>query len=1055
MYFNLFLTSILLIFFSSLAFFTPCLSSKPLVIDQDMENYIKSDNYQTDNYDAVNAAVKFGEVYGDWPLRRLASSPSSSFPSLLSNDHRSHRSLSSAPHTGSITFVYMLRSRPNDVFTEANLRSIRSFEESVKDLPSYGSYCRPVSFYTKDPANSTTCAEQASAITSWFFSPEGDLLDIPSTLTAAAQNGLLGFMDVFFSLDNLGSNLTRSSFYFEAPDEDALNEFFLNEVAPLAKRTNSASSSSSPEYQIVYYDNSGYLFGVDVNEAVLNDIQWSCLSFATVFLFVLLHTKSFFVSFFGMIGVTCSIPISLWIYKDVLGIDHMSILNFLSLFVIMGVGADDMFVFFDAYHSVSNDDDSGTLQGDVPARLGATFSRATSAMLVTSISTAASFFANVVSSLPVIREFGIFMGLVIVTNFVIIVIYFPSLVIIADRLPSICTSKKTKKNKKKPDPGGANGASSFDFGNNSNVGDDDSGDDDSGDDTDDDSNGGDDQVYNFSRESFLIDREQGWSRIDVMFHNTWFVVLYKLRLPITVLSVLAVFYAGYLSAVNIVPADKQPAFFPADHNNGLLEIIGQEYVAGRSINLEDSDAVAWGLIAATDDDDGGDGEGGSGGGGGSSSTGAPKTCPLVDGRLCSGSGTCNSLTVTCVCFIGFKGADCSSTSSTVQEDNGGVVGGDIVPSSTEWLFNQVAGEAGAPQVQTLSLVNSGGTPLNWYFVEGGASAGSFEAYMSENSDSLPPWLTLSQFSGSIAAGSVDTVTITLSPSEMERCFTETCTDEMSWTFIQTGAEATVQLMRVEMNRVGETLSPSASPTDSPSFSPTSFPTAAPTVTSSPTQAPTISTSSPSKTPTSSPTKAATCSDGEQNGEETTTDCGGSACPGCQAGGSCNADADCATGTECLAAVCSAPPPATLAPTSSPTQSPTTPAPTKNTCTNGGADGDESDVDCGGSDCSGCPIGGVCRVGGDCLTDTCDGSSFSCIGALTSAPTASPTAAPTKSPTMNPTAAPSPTPTKMPSAPPTLAPSPSPTAAPTLAPTLAPTTSPTLSPTLSPTITPTS
>ena len=111
-----------------------------------------------------------------------------------------------------------------------------------------------------------------------------------------------------------------------------------------------------------------------------------------------------------MLGVTASVPVTLWIFRDILGFTNISLLNFLSLFVIMGIGADDIFVFYDTYVVVANED--ADIQDDRPAHMARSFSRACSAMLVTSASTAASFFANFVSSLPVIKEFGIFMGIV-------------------------------------------------------------------------------------------------------------------------------------------------------------------------------------------------------------------------------------------------------------------------------------------------------------------------------------------------------------------------------------------------------------------------------------------------------------------------------------------------------------------------------------------------------------------------------------------------------------------------------------------------------------------
>jgi hypothetical protein len=41
-----------------------------------------------------------------------------------------------------------------------------------------------------------------------------------------------------------------------------------------------------------------------------------------------------------------------------------------------------------------------------------------------------------------------------------------------------------------------------------------------------------------------------------------------------------------------------------------------------------------------------------------------------------------------------------------------------------------------------------------------------------------------------------------------------------------------------------------------------------------------------------------------------------------------------------------------------------------TCTDGARNGNESDVDCGGSQCGGCPVGGLCRANGDCEGRIC-------------------------------------------------------------------------------------
>jgi hypothetical protein len=48
-----------------------------------------------------------------------------------------------------------------------------------------------------------------------------------------------------------------------------------------------------------------------------------------------------------------------------------------------------------------------------------------------------------------------------------------------------------------------------------------------------------------------------------------------------------------------------------------------------------------------------------------------------------------------------------------------------------------------------------------------------------------------------------------------------------------------------------------------------------------------------------------CSDGEQNGQETDVDCGGTECPSCLIGKKCGATSDCSAG-ECVSGICELP-----------------------------------------------------------------------------------------------------------------------------------------------------
>ena len=97
-----------------------------------------------------------------------------------------------------------------------------------------------------------------------------------------------------------------------------------------------------------------------------------------------------------------------------------------------------------------------------------------------------------------------------------------------------------------------------------------------------------------------------------------------------------------------------------------------------------------------------------------------------------------------------------------------------------------------------------------------------------------------------------------------------------------------------------------------------------------------------------------CSDGQTNGDETDEDCGGSCAP-CADGLVCSDDADCQSGfcdpqtNRCSSA---------------------------GDCSNEVLDGDESDIDCGGS-CPPCAVGQACAQDADCQSGMCDPDEGTC------------------------------------------------------------------------------
>jgi len=94
----------------------------------------------------------------------------------------------------------------------------------------------------------------------------------------------------------------------------------------------------------------------------------------------------------------------------------------------------------------------------------------------------------------------------------------------------------------------------------------------------------------------------------------------------------------------------------------------------------------------------------------------------------------------------------------------------------------------------------------------------------------------------------------------------------------------------------------------------------------------------------------TCSDGIKNQLEADVDCGDltQTCPRCAGGKSCANDQDCES-QRCIETICVAA-----------------------SCTDGIANGTETDIDCGGTCAGTCPAGAGCEVGDDCDSGVCAG-----------------------------------------------------------------------------------
>ena len=155
---------------------------------------------------------------------------------------------------------------------------------------------------------------------------------------------------------------------------------------------------------------------------LFRDLYLAGAAFALLFLCLAFHTGSICLATCGMLHIVLSVPISYGIYMQQLEFEVFPYINLIGIFVVAGIGVDDIYVFTDAWKQSFY-----LLPEDAPlaARLSFAYRRAATAMLITSLTTAVAFLVNTVSPIPPIRLFGIWMALLICVDYALVITWYP------------------------------------------------------------------------------------------------------------------------------------------------------------------------------------------------------------------------------------------------------------------------------------------------------------------------------------------------------------------------------------------------------------------------------------------------------------------------------------------------------------------------------------------------------------------------------------------------------------------------------------------------------
>lgn len=219
---------------------------------------------------------------------------------------------------------------------------------------------------------------------------------------------------------------------FQAAQEVALVDWFQANVKPVWEE-NSEVDEKHPltggQVEITYLLAS--LLEDEILGLLVGDMLLAVLSFLIVSFYMWFQTGSIWISLFGMAEISVSLPLGYWVYTFVFGIEYFDPICMLAVYVVMAIGADDVFIWFDAYKQSKYEDDA--ISSSLETRFIWAWKKASSAMLVTSLTTCAVFCATATSPLLNIKSFGIYAAIVIFLDYIYVITWLPAATVLYSR----------------------------------------------------------------------------------------------------------------------------------------------------------------------------------------------------------------------------------------------------------------------------------------------------------------------------------------------------------------------------------------------------------------------------------------------------------------------------------------------------------------------------------------------------------------------------------------------------------------------------------------------
>ncbi len=184
---------------------------------------------------------------------------------------------------------------------------------------------------------------------------------------------------------------------------------------------------SNDEVKLVGIDDKFKIYMFDIY--VLSDMLYFVLATVLVTFVSLLYLRSIILTIALLFDIGFSYIIAYFLYHIVFRFNFFPFLNIMAGLAVIAIAADDVFLYNDAWKEMKQKYPVAS----VDILIAASMKHAGLSIFVTSLTTSAAFFANNISDITVIKCFAVFTGIAIMSNFLLMLTWIPSILALMEK----------------------------------------------------------------------------------------------------------------------------------------------------------------------------------------------------------------------------------------------------------------------------------------------------------------------------------------------------------------------------------------------------------------------------------------------------------------------------------------------------------------------------------------------------------------------------------------------------------------------------------------------